>query len=101
VSDFTEQLPDAESLVSLEPEELAGYLLEFFHAIPERDRQQRVMRSDWLGGSQPVEDYQPKYRELVSMALMEAWSWLERQGLIASYPSRIAQGSYFYHQARS
>ena len=95
MSDFTDYLPNPEALVSLEPEELAGYLLEFFHSIPERDRQQRVMQQDWLGGSPPVDDYPAKYRELISMALMEAWSWLERQGLIAPYPRRIAEGSYF------
>lgn len=95
MSDFTDQLPDPEALVSLEPEELAGYLLEFFHAIPESDRQQRVMRPNWLGGSQPVDDLPAKYREPVSMALMEAWSWLEREGLIAPYPHRIADGSFF------
>ena len=81
MSDFTDQLPDPEC-VNLEPEELAGYLLEVFHSIPERARQQRVMQLDWLGGSPPVDDLPAKYRDPVSMALMEAWSWLERQGLV-------------------
>lgn len=95
MSDFTDALPTPEALIDLEPEELAGYLLETFHSIPEKDRQQRVMRLDWMGGSQPVDDLPANFRERVSMALMEAWSWLERQGLIAPYPRRIAEGSYF------
>ena len=95
MSDFTDQLPAPEALISLEPEELGGYLLEIFHSILEKDRQQRVMRLDWLGGSPPVDDYPAKFREPISMVLMEAWAWLERQGLIAPYPIRIAEGSYF------
>jgi hypothetical protein len=80
MSDFTERLPDPETLITLEPEELGGYLLEAFHSIPDQDRQWRVMRLDWIGGPEPVEGLPAKYRELVSMALMEAWSWLERAG---------------------
>lgn len=95
MSDLTEQLPDPDILVSLNPDEVAGYLLEFFQSIPEKERQKRVMRLDWLGGSSPVDDLPDKYREPVSMALMEAWSWLERHGLIVPYPQRIAEGSYF------
>lgn len=95
MTDFTDQLPDPETLVNLEPEELAEHLLEFFHGIRETDRQRQVMSLDWLGGPHPVDKYPAKYREPVSMALMEAWSWLEREGLIAPYPRHIAAGSYF------
>jgi len=98
MSDFTERLPDPESIISMEPEELGGFLLEFFHSIKEKDRQQRVMGLDWLGGSFPVDEYPGKYRDAVSLSLMEAWSWLEREGLIAPCPKRIAEGSYFITQ---
>ena len=33
-------LPDAETVMALEPEELAGVLLALLNSLPERDRQQ-------------------------------------------------------------
>ncbi len=95
VSDFQKHFPEPETLLTLEPEELAGYLLEFFHSITETDRQRNVMRYEWLGSPQPVDDYPPKFRDQIAMALMEAWSWLERQGLIARSPHYMVRGSYF------
>src|SRR5437868_3321827 len=83
MSDFTKHLPDPETILMLEPEEIAGFLLEFYHSIPEKDRRRNVMRPDWLGSSQPLEGYPPKYHEPIALALMEGWSWLEREGLVA------------------
>jgi uncharacterized protein (TIGR02391 family) len=95
MSDFQKHLPDPETILALEAEEIAGYLLDFFHSISEKDRQRNVMRPDWLGSSQPIDDYPPQYREPISMALMEAWSWLEREGLLAPLPQCFGGGSYF------
>jgi len=95
MSDFKNHMPDPETMLVLEPEDVAGFLLEFFHSIREMDRQQRVMRLDWLESAQAIGDYPQKFHDPISMALMEAWSWLEREGLIAAFPSRIASGSYF------
>jgi uncharacterized protein (TIGR02391 family) len=95
MSDFTRHLPDAETILTLEPEEIAGFLLEFFHSIPEKDRRRNVMRPDWLGSSQPLEGFPSKYHEPIALALMEGWSWLEREGLVAPLPDCLGGGSYF------
>ena len=95
MSDFQKHMPNPETLLALEPEELAGYLLEYFHSIPERDRLRNVMRPAWLGSSQPIGDYPPMQREPISMSLMEAWSWLEREGLVVPVPCCFGDGVYF------
>ncbi len=73
-------LPDPEMVLALEPEELAGYLLEFLHS-PDGKAYMNIHsianESYGLGGYSP--DYFPRLKQ----ACIEAWIWLEREGLIA------------------
>lgn len=91
MTDFQKCLPDPDTILSLEPETIGGFLLEFFHSIPERDRRRNVMQTTWFASSQPTDDYPAKYREPISFALLEAWHWLDRELLIAP----CGDGSYF------
>lgn len=96
MSDFQRYFPDAETMLALEPEELAGYLLEFFQSIPEASRRRNVMYLEWLDGSSGRLDdkyncYPDRFHEPISRALMEALSWLEREGLVAPWKP----GCYF------
>src|SRR5687768_17504215 len=75
---ISDLLPDAEELLELEPEELAGYLLEHLNSFPETYSFSRTN----YGHSGPVKNYPPQLQRQVSQALMEAWSWLEREGLL-------------------
>jgi len=96
MSDFQRHFPEPETLLALEPEELVGYLLEFYHSIKEQYGQREVMRVEWLESSSgriddKYDSYPPRYHEPISMALMEALSWLEREGLVAPWKP----GCYF------
>jgi uncharacterized protein (TIGR02391 family) len=77
-------VPDADAILALEPEELAGVLLEWLNRLSERDRE-NLHRGNY---SLPhvVEEYPPPKREPLLRALMEAWVWLEREGLIVPKP---------------
>ena len=75
--------PDPEALLSLEPEELAGVVLQYL--ISAGNRSGELNRYNF---SLPhtVEGYPDAYRQRISEALMEAWVWLEREGLVAPKP---------------
>ena len=77
-------MPDHEALLALEPEELAGTVLEYLHSLSPRDRGQLNRRNFSLPHT--VEGYPPQYRDEISRALMEAWVWLECEGLLAPKP---------------
>ena len=94
---LAEALPDAATLLALEPEELAGVLLVYLNNHP-RERDPRRLRdvhpenltnpSDGDGfGSLPRDTWGPLGR-----AFMEAWSWLDREGLLVRKPGPSAQG---------
>ena len=86
-----ELLPDADHLLSLEPEELAGPLL-----ISLED-------SQWIKPNEVIShtsmeyavqgDLKEKYpyncRDKVLFALMEAWQWLEREGFFTPMPTSL------------
>lgn len=88
---IAELVPKPEDLLALEIEEVAGVLLEYLNALyPREPRAQTNIdqphRHNFFNGLRyeppyPNADSQTNYQ--VSLALMEAWSWLERENFIA------------------
>lgn len=77
-------VPDATALLSLEPEELAGVLLEYLNSLPVPE--QRNLNRYNFGLDHTVQDYPADKRNDLRQALMEAWVWLEREGLLVPKP---------------
>ena len=71
---------DADDLLSLEPEELAGPLLLSLEG------NQHIIRDNVISfdamSKEKVEKYPSKHHDDILLALMEAWQWLERKGLL-------------------
>ena len=70
-------VPDAKAVLDLEPEELAGVLMEHLNSLPPSDQ---LNRYNFGLDSHTVEEYPKDQREELMQALMEAWVWLEREG---------------------
>ncbi len=75
-------IPDYETLLNLEPEELAGIVLEYL-SLPEMGNK---LNSYNFGLPDTVKAYPRQVQDEVSRALMEAWIWLEREGFLAPKP---------------
>jgi uncharacterized protein (TIGR02391 family) len=75
-------IPDAKSLLALQPEELASILLEYLVSLSDH---QLHRRNAFLGDT-IVRGYPQNHHEAIKRALVEAWVWLEREGLIAPKP---------------
>ncbi len=91
--DIHDIISDPEALLALEPEELAGVVLEFLNTV-------EVSRSNLLNShnfslSDTVRSYPREKRKAILEALMEAWIWLEREGLIAPKPGSFNEGWIF------
>ena len=83
-----ELLPDADHLLSLQPEELAGPLLISLDG------------SDYIEpftiiSFDLIQKYPAKHEQDILFALMEAWQWLEREGFVAPRPNGSSTRSYF------
>jgi len=89
ISSIYAMLPDAENLLSLEPEELAGYILSMWNSNPNFVKENKHN----FGLYDSVREYPDKYHREILQALMEAWAWLEGEGLIAEEPGEL--GWYF------
>ena len=76
---LTDLLQDPPALLAMEPEELAGYLLEHLNSLPAYE-QERLHRGNFMGRLA----YQAPQE--IGRALTEAWIWLEREGLLAPHP---------------
>ncbi len=78
---FYHLIPDIDELLALEPEELAGFVLNYLNtaSTSELHSGNFTLRSNTEGYSQ---DKQGAAQE----ALMEAWVWLVREGLLAPRP---------------
>lgn len=97
-----ELLPNAEHLLSLEPEELAGPLLLSLLSLdgtesmrPEGIISYQAMSSvlDNISESKKKDlnlNYPPEYQDKVLFALMEAWQWLQREGFVAPSPTSLS-----------
>ena len=85
-----ELIPKAEDLLALEPEELAPVLLQYIvsgSSSSEGTSQQPIKRGNvFTSSASPGNGYGPKYAKSVDEALMAAWVWLEREGLLLPIP---------------
>ena len=77
-------VPDAEALLELEPEELAGVLMEHLNSLP--DSVQRSLSRYNFSLPDTVREYPREHQDALMEALMEAWVWLEREGLLVPQP---------------
>lgn len=77
-------IPDSDSVLALEPEELAGIALELMSSSgpnePSRLHPSSIISPETIG------KFPPAQREQIAFALMEGWSWLLQEGLIAPRP---------------
>ena len=93
-------LPDAEQLLNLEPEELAGPLLISLEGIkqinPESLITYKKMGEEIKRSSprNPQLIYPRVYDEDVLLALMEAWQSLLSEGFVAPRPTDLPSDSY-------
>lgn len=75
-------IPDIETLLTMEPEQLAGCLLQVMN--DRLGREKMVTVGSWLyelfEGADPP--FATHHRDAAFRALAEAWNWLEVQGLI-------------------
>ena len=86
-------LPNSDDLLALEPEELAGFIIEHFNSLPQNEKDSIHPDNFVNPNSSPVNKYPRQSQESVARALMEAWEWLVREGLFARKPG--SPGWYF------
>ena len=82
-------VPDVKALLDLEPEELAGVLMEHFNSLSPSEQREQNRYNFCLHTGQ---EYPQDQREKLSQALMEAWVWLEHEGLLV--PKVGTQGEW-------
>jgi len=100
---IAELVPNSDNLLALETEELAGVLLEHLNATCPRDPNPQTNvdqphRHNFFNGLRnhplfPTASGQINYQ--VALALMEAWSWLERENFIAARAGFSGAEDYF------
>ena len=84
-------VPSAQDMIEFQPEELAGVLMSHLNSLPPSEKQQ-LNRYNFSLNPYTVEEYPPDQREELMQALMEAWVWLEREGLLVPKPG--SQGEW-------
>jgi len=83
-------IPDPEALLALEPEELAGVVLQYLNSLEENSPS--FSRYNF-SLPERVEGYPREYRQTICRALIEAWVYLEREGLVVPKPG--SEGWFF------
>ena len=88
-------IPDPDTLLALEPEELAGLVLEYLNSLPPESAQTLLNTHNFSIDPHVVEGYPRQRQNEIRFALMEAWVWLEREGLLAPKPNSMGEGWRF------
>ncbi len=94
-------IPNAQDLLVLEPEELAGVLLVHLNSYDEYGQQRLCRKNFFLRGVSPGEAYPQEYRDSVNKALTEAWVWLEREVLLAPRPDHDAEWVFITRRGKA
>lgn len=86
--------PPPEELLSLEPEEGAVFLLDYLCELEKEKSKGLLNRYNFtLRGN--IHPYATDKTEQVAKAMMEAWVWLEKEGMIAPLPGEDT-GNWFF-----
>lgn len=78
-------IPDADAVLALEPEELAGLSLELILSLPPSSGS-RLHPSNFASPD-TIGQFPQEKRNEVQHAMAEGWNWLVREGLIALSPT--------------
>ena len=81
MSSIYELIPDHETLLNLEVDELAGIVLGYLQSLRELDSQFSLPN---FTSRRTVEKYPGEYQDRITMALREAWEWLKSEGFTVS-----------------
>ena len=85
--------PDAASILTLEPEELAGLALELINAS-EPNAQTRLHPTSF-SDSGTIGPFAQADREQIRFAMAEGWNWLVNEGMLAPTPGGNTNGWHF------
>ena len=77
-------IPDPNSVLALEPEELAGVTLELLTSSGPNEPSRLHPAS--FTHPQTIGNYPEGQRQEIAFAMMEGWNWLAQEGLIAPLP---------------
>ena len=88
---ISQLLPDAEILIQMGPEELAWPLLILLRDTQRPNPQNLIHGLFQFHANQ----YDLRFRDQVQQALLEAWLWLENQGLLAAQHNPSGPPEYF------
>lgn len=90
---FHSIIPDADHLLELEPEELAGYILEHLNSLPGKtvNRSEDLLNRLIYIHPEQLTSYPRDKQEAIGYALAEAWQWLLQEGLFALSPGEPEQ----------
>lgn len=90
-------IPEAEYLLALEPEELAGAVLSSL-----QDEREPVALLNYVGVLFQLhgEAYPQEHQTQIERAIAEAWSWLESQGFLAPDPRERGEWRFLTRRAR-
>jgi uncharacterized protein (TIGR02391 family) len=91
---ISEAIPNPEDLLALAPEELAGVLMEILNSMSAEEQRARLNPAI-ICGEFGIQGYPNQLSDPVSLALMEAWVWLEREGFLARRPGDFSLNYYF------
>jgi uncharacterized protein (TIGR02391 family) len=87
---FHTQIPNPDDVLALEPEELAGAVLVWLNS---RYGLNKFARQTVGLADNSVSGYPYQFQTQILRAIMEAWTWLEREGFLAPDPGQ--EGWYF------
>lgn len=87
-------IPEAEMLLEMSPEELAGPLMECLNSLGPAEEESQLNRYNHVNIH--AISYPQGHRETIGKALMEAWIWLEREGLLAPRPGAGLHGDWMF-----
>lgn len=79
-------LPPPEELLKLDPEEIAGFLLDYLCELQSERGRDGLLNTYSFTLPSNVATYSVDKHEEIARVISEAWSWLQNEGMIAHKP---------------